>query len=64
MNTWQPIETAPKDGTVILALLPDNNVPYAVMWGDLCDSWVIEWDTWVIPKTQWPTYWMHCPEKP
>ena len=30
---WQPIETAPKDGTMILALLDDHtDVPVVVHW--------------------------------
>lgn len=41
MNTWQPIESAPKDGTEIIAV--DNSAltptPYVVCW---------KYNTWVV----------------
>ena len=32
MTTWQPIETAPKDGSYILALAKYENAPVVVSW--------------------------------
>ena len=64
MNTWKPIDTAPKDGTAILAILPDNDVPYAVIWSEWRKTWSVEWDDWDLPENQWPTHWMPCPPPP
>ena len=37
-DDWQPIETAPRDGTLILAAAPNGNV-HPVWWDDGC--WVM-----------------------
>ena len=33
MNKWQPIETAPKDGTPILASADSGDYPFIAYWG-------------------------------
>lgn len=41
-DDWQPMETAPQDGTVILARIPGEGV-FLIRWGDpdwFCKSWV------------------------
>jgi len=38
---WKPIESAPKDGTSILA------------WGPKQDSVVIAWNEWALPEAEW-----------
>lgn len=55
MSEWQPIETAPKDGTWFLAYEAD--VPmYTAHWDE--DGWYdLEW------KCR-PTHWMPLPEPP
>lgn len=69
---WNPIETAPKDGTRILAV-EDGNV-LAVIWGNrrvdyndifcsLPDGWVI-WNGDIGPVAINPTHWMPLPEPP
>lgn len=58
MSEWQPIETAPKDGTPILVA---DSGPYA---------FVVEWNNkhraWLgADRSAWePTHWMPLPEPP
>ena len=60
--TWQPIETAPKDGTLILGY--KNGEMATVEWAYCGESgdWnlVVSWDGQ--PWT--PTHWMPLPEPP
>jgi hypothetical protein len=71
MNDWQPIETAPKDGTTIILWLGSswNSVAYAY--------WFEPFGTWVrdgfepLPDDEWfgigaliPTHWMSAPGAP
>ena len=65
---WQPIETAPKDGTSILswpaqsAFTGDETISYVVRWNDWKQAWIEasgeEYDTF------YPTHWMPMPEGP
>lgn len=67
--TWQPIETAPKDGTHIIAL----------MYGEVIEAWWEDnyrggdWECVVMPshgcgccgdRNADPTHWMPIPSKP
>lgn len=56
---WQPIETAPKDGTRIIV------IPYGDIF-DLSVSWFIEgddrWANWHWIEA--PTHWMPLPKPP
>lgn len=58
-ETWQPIETAPKDGTVFLACWVTDGGPYfgAVQW---------QYDGWVenSEPVGLPTHWMPLPAPP
>lgn len=60
MFEWQPIATAPKDGTWILATAT-NTTPAVVRWEE--DGWVEnEGDD---GDRTWPlAYWMPVPESP
>ena len=67
MSEWQPIESAPKDGTLVLLFVPkgvDAPVSIGCYDGDsLADSWlVMEPDfmaSWCIP-----THWQPLPTPP
>lgn len=64
---WQPIETAPRDGTVILAYWPSSS------WGDgytyihpvvfYDGQWIHDWDR-DEETTLDPTHWMPLPTPP
>jgi hypothetical protein len=73
MSGWQPIETAPKDGTRILAYWPDiyghsNSCQVETWFGprgvgyedDLCWQSPFEWGGWGSD----PTHWMPLPPPP
>lgn len=61
---WQPIETAPKDGSRILAYEPsaDSKI-HEIWWEDDCggpfQGWTDDWDT--EPE---PTHWVPLPAGP
>lgn len=65
---WQPIETAPKDGTAFLGWLPDRQGFVARQDIGIC-SWS-EWGggIWSLgghtSVTSQPTHWMPLPEPP
>lgn len=60
MTTWQPIETAPKDGTSIL--LADNYGGMQICWWDSYD-WRHDLDD-VCSTFDDPTHWMPLPPSP
>jgi len=65
MSEWQPIETAPKDGTKVLGYLP---------YSTMCPVSVMQWirctcgkDTWATIPGHWhilTSHWMPLPEPP
>ena len=63
MSEWQPIETAPKDGTVVVGYdrsnhhADDRNYAEFMRWDG--ERWR-DPDTWTIT----PTHWMPLPEPP
>lgn len=63
MSEWQPIETAPKDGTVLLGY--ENKAGVEMFTFRWCEhrGWISE-----IPWGDWdrvdPTHWMPLPEPP
>jgi hypothetical protein len=62
MDEWKPIETAPKDGTDVLAIwdVPGRLKPYGVVWWE-DGSWH-EYD--IENEVSDPTHWMPLPEPP
>jgi hypothetical protein len=70
-TAWQPIETAPKDGTAILLFSPDARglLPSIGLWsagefpnGEIYADWIDCWADAVIDAE--PTHWMHLPPPP
>ena len=63
--TWQPIDTAPKDGTPVLACWKENGVwHYVVIWRSRHQ--VYPWRSFernAYPE-DWPEYWASLPEPP
>lgn len=71
---WQPIETAPKDGTTILAVLRFRD---GVLHEPLTIRWHESWGQWVMSgcmigiqnnvkddENMDPTHWMPLPDRP
>jgi hypothetical protein len=70
--TWQPIETAPRDGTIILGVMAGNHpetgkpfVPAVVSWDEEF-GWLEGYEDLEEYKPHdWPlTHWMPLPEPP
>jgi hypothetical protein len=57
---WQPIETAPKDGTPVLAFAPIGDLPVTRVLS--CNDG--EWLSWPGPHRYDPTHWMPLPTPP
>ena len=59
---WQPIETAPKDGTpILLGAEPNEDGPFSIILG----CWYKDgWYCWTPEKHIWPTHWMPLPQSP
>lgn len=65
MSEWQPIETAPKDGSSVLTFSPNDGYPLIVFWQD--EMWLIDWDhdrAYGLEPDDKPTHWMPLPEPP
>lgn len=59
-SEWQPIETAPKDGTPIIAYPhTDGGGVGLAIWSNMTTGqWRSEYDR------EWPTHWMPLPKPP
>lgn len=58
---WQPIETAPKDGKVVIALLPDGDVQKSWYFApsSTTKGWMTSGGNWIEPIG-----WISCPQNP
>jgi hypothetical protein len=65
MSEWKPIETAPKDGTVLLGWEPDDSLPtggyYIVTWWEDA-GWARDGDDTYLAAS--PTHYMPLPPSP
>ena len=70
MNNWQPIETAPKDGTdIVLALWefgkPNTKRTFAIGGFDESrDCWSQSIGSGFVDELYQPTHWMPLPDPP
>ena len=60
---WQPIETAPKNGTKFLAYWPPSDDEWVVLYAICHFSFGTIWPSWIDEKDM-PTHWMPLPEPP
>lgn len=59
---WQPMDTAPKDGTAVLALLEGSDIPHAVRYTNA--GWVVTWDNHLLGSADGPRFWMPVTDDP
>lgn len=67
MSEWQPIETAPRDGTDILTWRASQKTRLGVICGMHCGFWHPDMKEWQSSDLEWellPTHWMPLPEPP
>ncbi len=67
MSTWQPIDTAPKDGTWVLLTgghAAEPTGPCVVGFWDRDDWAYAHWDGSWYSIYEAPTHWMPLPEPP
>lgn len=68
---WQPIKDAPRDGTIILGVLPGVDYPHSIYFGNRkrdngygARCWRVAWDRSVIADHDEPMLWMPCQPLP
>jgi hypothetical protein len=65
MATWEPIETAPRDGTPILVAAGRRYYPMSCWWSEKHQQWVIRESAGRVVYVDFPlTHWMPLPEPP
>ena len=71
MSEWQPIETAPKDGTPILGFMPDAAIQWQIMPIEMLDFGDDDGPEWFQADRDdgraldvEPTHWMPLPHPP
>lgn len=60
---WRPIETAPRDGTPILACGKGPKDLAVISWEPSRRCWACAWDNWPLEEFA-ATNWMLLPERP
>ncbi len=63
MSDWQPIETAPKDGTQILGFA-DGRMAVVQWWEDFRYWSLVVCGAYADDGEWWPTHWQPLPEPP
>lgn len=57
---WQPMDSAPRDGTVVLVAIDGSDIPQPCRFRERV-GWVIAWDEWRIPAHDGPLGWIPLP---
>ena len=64
MTEWQPIDTAPKDGTYFLAYWrPHEDEPFVKIYHVCHYAHGVIWPSWIIDDDM-PTHWVPLPPAP
>lgn len=64
LQGWQPIESAPREETILVAG-GDAIYPVTASWSGLSDEcWCIDGQEDVHQEIGWPTHWMPLPQSP
>jgi len=58
MNKWQPFDTAPKDGSYILAWDQSRRRPVVISWMIDLDLWSVGYGAEYYPDSQDLSHWM------
>lgn len=62
---WQPIETAPRDGTQIIGYDPDWETEQRIWWDESVDAWLfVEGYLAYVEDAAYPSWWRPAPELP
>ena len=66
MSEWQPIETAPRDGTFVLLFLPHIETVRTGYWSHMTGKgWMINWASTYRTSVDGPvTHWQPLPDPP
>lgn len=76
IGEWQPIETAPRDGSIFVVLAPCIDSPDATYYDGQVRIWTRQWivndydkngawwDNWKASIAPKPTHWMPLPAPP
>jgi len=65
MTEWQPIETAPRDGSCLLAIATDDGYTFGVLERDKRGNWIHEGEPTFCKGYYFePTHWRDLPEPP
>jgi hypothetical protein len=70
MEEWQPIETAPRDGTSVLLFDGEIHEGFwdEVDFNEFSGTPVMSWNygnlSWIDDTNFWPTHWMPLPSPP
>lgn len=59
---WQPIETAPRDGTAVFVSLIGSDIPHPARFEN--GEWRMTWDRYALSDLDGPTHWMPLPAAP
>jgi hypothetical protein len=62
-STWQPIETAPVDGTRVLLFTPGRGVDVGY-WYQPDRLWDRDWSSKKMARAEPPSHWMPLPAEP